>query len=155
MHKFLLVSVLLMAAAFTSSAQTSKSFFAPLPKLHLERATLAIDSSNLTMNAWRPIASIVAYSEPGNILMAGVGGGYQHLKWNTTSQAWSCVWSINALAFAGGSVAPSTPASVMSVGAMVGIDNNLIMAGPVYNFGTKQFGIGLSVAINFNNGIGL
>lgn len=113
------------------------------------RAAIALPDSIL--NAWRPITNIAAYAYPGNLLMAGAGFGYQHLVYSSTTQRWVCQWSVNVLGFAGGSVAPSTPASVASVGIMGGFDNNLVMIGPSYNFGTKQIGATVSIGINFNN----
>ena len=160
MYKILL-AVVLLTSALGSRAQ---GFFSPVPRPAHSMKVVAgkgrleatFDSTvTSTMNAWRPIVVAAAYSEPGSILMAGTGFGYQHLNWNVSSQAWSCQWSVNAVAFAGGSTIPSTPATVMSVGILGGLDNNLLMLGPVYNFGTKQIGIGVSVGINFNNGLGL
>lgn len=155
MNKIILVVLLLFVAQTTFAQSFFHSLHSPQTmKLQQHKLGLVlgtVDSSNLTINAFRPQASIVAYSEPGNILMAGVGGGYDHLKWVPATSSWTVVWSVNAMAFAGGSVAPSTPASVMSVGLLVGVDNNLVMAGPTYNFGTRQFGVGVSVGINFNN----
>lgn len=110
-----------------------------------------IVTTDSVMNAWRPITNIAAYAYPGNILMAGAGVGYQHLVYSSITQRWVCQWSVNALGFAGGSVAPSTPSSIASIGIMGGFDNNLIMIGPSYNFGTKKIGATVSIGINFNN----
>lgn len=131
----------------------AQSPFKPLPKIAksvspFAHALAPVDSS---MNAFRILSVAAAYAEPGNILMAGIGYGYQWLKWDNSTQKWLCKLSISPVAFAGGSVAPSTPASIMSIGIMGGIDNNLILAGPIYNFGTRQVGIALSIGINFNN----
>lgn len=137
-----------------SISASSQSSFRHLPKVpaptnRFFKAKIAtLDSS---ANAWRFVANIVAYAEPGNILMAGVGYGYQHLKYDYTSAKWNARWSINAVGFAGGSVAPTTPASIASFGIMAGIDNNLFMGGPIYNPGTKQFGIAFSIGISLNN----
>jgi hypothetical protein len=143
------------------SVASAQSSFKPIPKpaTSVVRPFAAIADSAVvtpivadsTTTAFRFIADIAAYSEPGNIAMAGVGYGYQKLTYSSTSQKWTCNWSVSACAFAGGSVVPSTPASVMSVGVLGGILNNTIMAGPVYNFGTKQFGAALSIGINLNN----
>ena len=147
--------ILLLSILFISASVYAQSPFKPLAKVKVAarnpfaRATTVLPDS--TTNAWRFIADIAAYAEPGNIAMAGIGYGYQHLKWDYTNQKWNCIWSLNAVGFAGGSVVPSTPASIASVGVMVGIDNNLFMAGPIYNPGTKQFGIAVSVGISFNN----
>jgi hypothetical protein len=110
-----------------------------------------VSATDSIFNAFRPIANIAAYGEPGNFLLAGVGGGYQHLDYNYVSQTYTCKWSVNIIAWAGGSVAPSTPSSIASIGATLGLDNNLIEIGPAYNIGTKSFFATISVGINFNN----
>jgi len=142
--------LLLCAISFNVSAQSP---FRPLTKLNApgKKYLHALTTPDSTLNTWRFIADIAAYAEPGNILMAGVGYGYQHLKYNFAAAKWNAQWSINAVGFAGGSVAPTTPASIVSFGVMAGIDNNLFMAGPIYNPGTKQFGIALSIGISLNN----
>lgn len=152
-----MLKLILFISIFLISATVyAQSPFKPLTKVYVaprnpfaRAATTVLPDS--TMNAWRFIADIAAYAEPGNIAMAGIGYGYQHLKYDYSAQKWNCLWSVNAVGFAGGSVVPSTPASIASFGVMAGIDNNLFMAGPIYNPGTKQFGIALSVGISFNN----
>lgn len=143
-----------LGLSLVTSLAMSQSIFKPLPKVtpkfNYARA-VTITATDSTLNAWRPIANIAAYAEPGNLLMAGVGFGYQHLTWNPSTAKWSSVWSVSGVAFAGGSTAPSSPASVMSIGAMLGLQNNLLMLGPIYNFGTKQIGIAVSVGIDLNN----
>lgn len=101
------------------------------------------------MNAFRPITNIAAYAEPGNILMAGAGISYQHLKWDATTAKWDCLWSISAMGWAGGSVAPKTPTEAISYGVMFGFLNNLIMVGPALN-GNKLQAV-ISVGISLNN----
>ena|ERR1700743_3561745 len=148
--KYLLLLTFLFIGVFANAQSPFKS----LPKVahtyspfaHTETAT-----PDSTTGAWRFIANIAAYAEPGNIAMAGIGYGYQSLTWNSATQKWVSNWSVSGCAFAGGSVVPSTPASVMSVGVLGGILNNTIMAGPIYNFGTKQFGVAISIGISLNN----
>lgn len=144
---------LIIFLLFIGGMCNAQSPFRPMPKLiqpnkFVHATTMAPDS---IANAWRFIADIAAYAQPGNILMAGVGYGYQHLKYDFTAQKWNCVWSVSAVGFAGGSVAPSTPSSIASFGVMAGIYNNLFMAGPIYNPGTKQLGLAVSIGISFNN----
>lgn len=132
----------------------AQSPFRPLPKANTQTyrpyraATPGTDSF---MNAGRFIANIAAYAEPGNLLMAGVGYGYQHLQYDYSTGKWNSLWSVSAVGFAGGSVAPTTPASIASFGIMAGMNNNLFMAGPIYNPGTKQFGVAISIGISLNN----
>lgn len=112
---------------------------------------LAAASPDSVLNAWRPITNIAAYGYPGNLLMAGAGLGYQHLVFSSLTQRWTAQWSVNAMGFAGGSVAPTTAASIASVGILAGVYNNLVMFGPGYNFGTKQFMAIISIGISLNN----
>lgn len=144
--------LLIASLLFIGVVANAQSPFKPLAKLANPNPFVRVaTTTDSTVGAFRFIADIAAYSEPGNIAMAGLGYGYQKLTFNSTTQKWTCNWSVSGCAFAGGSVVPSTPASVMSVGVLGGIVNNTVMAGPVYNFGTKQFGIALSVGINLNN----
>lgn len=148
--KYVISCCLLVLSVFCR-AQTP---FRSLPKIHVPEnrffRTITTQHDSL-LSAWRFSANIAAYAEPGNILMAGVGYGYQHLKYDYSSSKWVCQWSINAVGFAGGSVAPTTPSTIVSFGILGGIVNNLIMAGPIYNPGAKQFGIALSLGISLNN----
>jgi hypothetical protein len=136
-----------------SGRLSAQSFFHVVPKINEPRAygyeRVVAPTVDSTMNAFRPLANIAAYAEPGNILMAGAGISYQHLKWIATTQKWNCVWSLSGMAWAGGSVAPSTPAQAVSFGLMVGILNNLIMVGPALN-GNKVQAV-ISVGISLNN----
>lgn len=145
--------ILIVFLLFIGLFANAQSPFKPIAKLanpnEFARATTLTPDS--TMQAWRFIADVAAYSYPGNIAEAGVGYGYQWLKWDATTQKWDCQYSVSAVGFAGGSVAPSTPASIVSVAIMGGFDNNLFLVGPQYNFGTKQFGVAISIGINLNN----
>jgi hypothetical protein len=147
------MKVLLFALAILfAGAVNAQSPFKPLPKLAApNKFAKDVFTPDSTIQAWRFIANIAAYSEPGNIAEAGVGYGYQWLKYDYTTAKWYCNASVSAVAFAGGSVAPTTPASIMSAAVMAGFLNNLFMVGPQYNFGTKQFGIAVSIGIDLNN----
>lgn len=157
--KVLLSIIAILAISFSTMAQNP---FKPIPKVSSVTQTTTmgkyykVQKLSLTMpdsllNAWRIISVAAAYAEPNNILMAGAGYGYQHLQWDYVNQKWICKWSVSPVAFAGGSVAPNTPSSVMSVGILGGFSNNLILFGPIYNFGLKQFGVAISIGISFNN----
>lgn len=143
----------LLALLTLSSICKAQSPFKALPRIKSASLGFAkvLSQKDSFLHAWRFEANIAAYSEPGNIAMAGIGYGFQSLKWNYNTSKWYCRWSISGVGFAGGSVAPSTPASIMSLGLLGGFVDNLLMAGPVYNFGTKQFGIAISAGINLNN----
>ena len=145
------------ALIFISGSCFCQSFFKPLKKPAILSASYNAYSRSLAvgpqpdslLNAFRPIASIAAYAEPGNILMAGAGISYQHLKYDYGASKWNCQWSISGIMWAGGSVAPSTPAQAISYGLMFGILNNLIMAGPAMN-GNKVIAT-VAIGISLNN----
>jgi hypothetical protein len=154
--KVLLVFLFLLSAG----AAGAQSIFAPVPKMQgrflarpfaaiADSATVVPVGDGATQNAFRAITNIAAYAEPGNILMAGAGISYQHLKWVAATEKWNCVWSVSAMGWAGGSVAPSTPAQIVSYGIMVGFLNNLIMVGPAIN-GNKVQGV-VAIGISLNN----
>lgn len=147
--------VLLISLLFIGTISQAQSLFKPIAKPAAQHLTLTpralaptttVDS---TLNAWRTTAAAV-YGIPGNIVIAGVGLAYQHLKYDYTNTRWQSQWSVGAYAFAGGSVAPSTPADIISVGILAGFYNDLIRVGPIYNMNGK-FSLGVSVGINFNN----
>ena len=146
--KFFIIALFFLIGVVANA----QSPFKPSPKL-VKANTFARDvfTPDSSMNAFRFVADIAAYMEPGNIAMAGAGYGFQHLKYDYTTSKWYCQWSVSAVGFAGGSIAPSTPASIATIGIMGGILNNTIMAGPAYNPGTKQFGIAVSIGISLNN----
>lgn len=160
MKVFLLLSIILI-----SIGVNAQSPFRSIPKPQMSyRVTAPVfDSAGnvvppvvnpTTMNAFRFLGSIAAYGEPGNVAMAGVGYGYQHLILDASTNKYTCQWSINAVAWAGGSIAPSTPSSILSVGPMIGVDNNLIMFGAAYNPGLQngsKIMATISVGISFNN----
>jgi hypothetical protein len=143
-----LIIYLLAILLFGCSAK-AQSFFKPLPRVTRMNFAMASGQTDSILNAFRPITNIAAYGEPGNILMAGAGVSYQHLQWDVVAQKWNCLWSISAMGWAGGSVAPSTPAQIGSYGILFGVLNNLIMAGPAINDGKLMAVVG--IGINLNN----
>lgn len=150
--KLRVLYLVLVVVSFCGVANAQFSPFRPLPKLKAASGFAKdVFTPDSTLKAWRFIADIAAYSEPGNIAEAGIGYGIQSLKYDYTTAKWYCNWSVSAVGFAGGSVAPSTPASIASAAIMLGLDNNLFLVGPQYNFGTKQVGIAVSIGISLNN----
>jgi hypothetical protein len=143
--KLLFLAVTLLFVS-TLSAQ---SFFGRIPKP--ERSNLfglTATSTDSVINAIRPITNIAAYSLPGNILMAGAGVSYQHLTYNYTTQSWYCNYSVSAMGWAGGSVAPTNQAEIVSYGIMVGLFNNLVMIGPALNGNKLNVTVGIGINLN-------
>src|SRR5580693_7376155 len=105
--KFILITLL---SLFIFTCVNAQSVFKPIPKpvtFHVRSFSVMADSAvvtpvtaDSTTTAFRFIADIAAYSEPGNIAMAGLGYGYQKLTYSSTTQKWSSNWSVSACAFA-------------------------------------------------------
>lgn len=113
----------------------------------IRATTLATPDS--TLNVFRA-TSAAAYGVPGNIAMAGIGISYQHMKYDYTNVRWQTQWSIGGYGFAGGSVAPKSPADIITGAVLFGFYNDLIRVGPGINMNGNLMGV-VSVGINFNN----
>lgn len=150
--KFRLLFLICTLFSFCVSAQ---SFFKPLPKIQpptqqrniISRTTVTATDS--TFGAFRPLFVGAAYSLPDRHLMAGVGFGFQSITYNYATQRNYVNYSISAIGFGGGAIAPTTPDQVVSYGILLGALNNTVMAGAAINSGRVNFVI--SVGINFNN----
>lgn len=148
--------LLLFTFIATSFIGNCQAFLKPIPKVVVAqketfgfRALALASASDSFINVIRPVASLLAYSQPGNILSAGAGVSYQHDVWDATANKWNCEWSVSAMMWAGGSIAPSTPSQAISYGIMFGVLNNLIQIGPALN-GKKVVAM-LSIGISLNN----
>lgn len=144
---FLCVVLLVWAAA--SDAQ---SFFAPISKPvqavrnpFIHATTVAPDS---TLNAFRPVVSVAAYSYPGNHAMTGVGAAYEHLKYDRTAQKWDVIYSFGAYAWYNTPLpsGESTNQTPVSFGFAATVLNGLLLAG-IASDGTH---IGPVIGVNIN-----
>ncbi len=147
---FAIVLVLLSTAIY------SQSFFKTLPKLepkqNVNRSIITPTKITLTDSSYgalRPILVAAAYSLPDRHLMSGIGFGYQNITYNYASERSYCNFSINAVGFAGGAIAPQNAGEVVSFGVMLGVLNNTVMGGTCVNNG--KFQAVVSIGINFNN----
>ncbi len=131
--KLLLVFIL---AAFSISAN-AQSFFKPLPLPG--NAKVSATANPAIQNSFRPIIGVTASITDGTQLAGGVGISYQHNKFDDQSQAWITQYSVSGLAFL------DTQGSVLA-GLGFGF-LNLFNVGPLYNFGTKKFGIMTGITI--------
>lgn len=142
--------ILLLSLAGVCKGQTLLSFVRPMGKpvnYFRDRVQLALPTTD--SNVFRPIASVASYTVPGNILMTGIGFGYQHNTFDYTTGKWYTLYSFNAMVYAGGSLSPKTPADIISEGLTIGFLNNLIMVGAVYN-GSRILGV-ISLGVSLNN----
>jgi hypothetical protein len=137
--------------SFTAINASGQSFFKPLPKMHeylANHLSLAVvDSSDLTMNAFRPVVAISASVSNGTSLASGFGIGLEHLKWDQASQSWLTVYSISALGFltTNGSSIGGTAGLVFGIPGT----NGLISVGPGYDVTGKQIVFLSGVQIQF------
>jgi hypothetical protein len=154
MRKLLLLTFM-VACFFAGNAQ---SFFHRLPKLQ-EKPKInlnpVVTSTDSTYFAIRPVASILAYSLPNQNLQAGAGISLQRLRYTFSTQTYYVDYSVSLIGFAGGTLAPSSPSGVVSIGLLAGILNNALQIGPAYNFSPLANGhkwqIMAAIGINFNN----
>jgi hypothetical protein len=154
-------SILLLSVIFTLAASfcySQKSFFHALPKIE-QRPKLNINpivtSTDSTFFGVRPVASLLAYSLPNQNLQAGAGISLQRLRYTYATQSYYTDYSISLVGFAGGTLAPSTPSGVVSIGLLGGILNNVVQIGPAYNFSpiatAHKWQIMVALGISFNN----
>lgn len=152
--KFILPFLICTIFSFTLSAQ---SFFKPLPKLQQRTISqqrniisrTVVTATDSSYGAFRPIFVGAAYSLPDRHLMAGVGFGFQNITYNYATQRSYCNWSVSAIGFGGGAIAPTSPDEVVSYGILLGALNNTVMAGAALNSG--RVNLVVSIGINFNN----
>lgn len=156
----IVLMLLSMCVVFSANSQ---NFFKALPKHTLavfkaSRAPGVYDTTIVLptvrkMNAFRPIASIAAYSEPGHILMAGAGISYEHLEFDVVADKWKSIYSVSTLIFGGAGInaSGSDQPGAVTYGILAGFFNNMINIGPTYNFGNKKVGLAVGIGINLNN----
>lgn len=151
--KAAMILIIMCISGAAMSQQIQHSFFSPIKAKSsvqsVRRFGATVTATDSTFSAFRPIVIAAAYSLPDNHLMAGAGISWQNLTYNYATQRTYCNYSISAVGFAGGNVAPTTQSQVVSYGIMVGALNNLIMVGAILNSGKVQ--AALSIGINLNN----
>lgn len=155
MKKTLLLSTLFILIGLVGFGQ---SFFSRLPKIEQKpklNFNPVVTSTDSSFFAVRPEASLLAYSLPNQNLQAGAGVSLQRLRYTYATQSYYVDYSVSLIGFAGGTLAPSSPSGVVSLGLLGGILNNTIQIGPAYNFSPLANGhkwqVMAAIGINFNN----
>jgi hypothetical protein len=147
--------LIIFSVVFTTACK-SQGFFGPLPKpsaAALGKGKFSL-SSDSVMNAFRPVANIASYgfTHGSGVLLTGAGISWQHLKFDLSSNKWSCVYSISALGWYTAPLSTSEgPTSAFAYGISVGVINNLIMIGGGINTTTNQFIGTIGIGISLNN----
>lgn len=148
----------LLPLLLLSSACSAQSFFKPVPKIpqfyaspFYKSITVQKDSS---ITAFRPVAIAAAYGyESGSksVIMAGSGFGLKRLTYDYATQKWKSNYSINALAWAVGTVSPSLVVPAFAIGLAVGVINDNVLLGGAWDFRNKQTLICISFSLPTNN----
>lgn len=150
--------LLIIACASTTQAQLTMRLKHPeLParKFGLRGAALPSQTDSI-YNAVRPIIN-TGIEVPSMRAVAGAGISFQHLDFNFSTQRFTCIWSVSAMAWVGGNIPPATfpppqnsdPNSFISYGIMGGVLNNNITLGLSINH--KKPNLELGWTYNFNN----
>lgn len=151
----------IIALFFIANIANAQSPFRSEPKLtrpynngFARALNTATDS---IVNAWRFAVGVspAGFTFGGTYqAAAGLEYGFQHQSYNYASQAYTVLWSANAVW-----IPINTGTKIQSIkdiatfGALVGFKNNLIQIGPFYNpnaIGKDRFGAWVVLGINLN-----
>jgi hypothetical protein len=141
---------LIIAALLITASVNAQSFFGPLPKANVYSDKLGItvvDSSKLSMNAFKPVVAVSALVSDGTELSGGAGVAYSHYVWDQASQSWVTIWYVGAVGFLG-TTGSTITGSAGIIGGIPGT-NGIIGIGPLYNLTTKKFGLATGVTLQF------
>lgn len=155
---FMKVSILILICIFSSYALSAQGFFNSIPKpkglanVRKGQALTAVQLDASVMNAFRPVTNIASYIIGDNVkessIITGVGVGYEHLKYNTETENWRIIWSINALLYGRVALGNESNGKKLMYGLSVGAFDNLLMVGfatdGVNGYGTIGVGIPLN-----------
>lgn len=135
---------------------SSQSAFKALPK-HTTHGKYGVSVSSPTVtSAFRFTGPIAGFAYPQNQVVTGLGYGWQKLHWIDSTSKYYADFSLSAVVYAGGNVQPSlNDNNILSVGLSLGVLNQLIMIGPVYNFPKGEnkgsFGVVVNFSVPLNN----
>lgn len=148
--------ILLLFIFGNLSAQTIKtSPFKRLPPPS-KASYYKLSSSVNRVTAYRFTAPMAGFDVLNNKIVTGAGYGFNRLHWVDSTQKYYTDYSINAVVYAGGFVAPSIiKNNIISVGVSAGFLNQIAMVGIAYNLplveGTKgKMGVILNFSVPLN-----
>src|ERR1700681_1545395 len=119
-------SIAFLLLTFLATAVSSQSVFRAFPKIgHISKSLAMAPGSVIMTEAWRftgPMGGYLYSSTSQSQVVTGLGFGYSKMKWIDTTGKWYTTLSVNAVAFAGGNIAPTLqPFTVISVGVSLGL----------------------------------
>jgi hypothetical protein len=147
-----LLFILLMAVSLNSFSQNAFKRMSPPEKRY---GISYGDASQPIISAWRFTDQTAGFMYPQNLVVTGLGFGYERSHWVDSTQRYYVNYSISGVVYAGGNVRPTlTPNNIISIGLSIGVLNNLINLSPCWNFpsaGNKgSFGMILNLGIPLN-----
>ncbi len=152
--------IILICLLIISINVMSQSSFKRIPKpVQSQRARLAPTGAVIgekPFTAFRFTGPIAGFMYPQNMVVTGLGYGFQRLHFVDSTQKYYTDFSISAVVYAGGNVTPKVnPNNIISAGVSLGVLNQLFMVGPVYNFPKGEakgsFGVVFNISIALNN----
>ena len=146
--------LLLLIFSITASAQSS---FKRIPRPAKNNARFAaIAAGQKPVTAFRFTGPIAGFMYPQNMVVTGLGYGFQRMHFVDSTQKYYTDFSISGVVYAGGNVRPSiSPNNIISAGISLSMLNQLINVGPVWNFAKGDvkgsFGVVFSIGVALNN----
>lgn len=150
---FLLSLVLLFSMGICEAQSSFKRLPRPSPSY---KKTLAALPDEKAITAFRFTGPIAGFMYPQNMVVTGLGYGFQRLHYVDSTDKYYTDFSISGVVYAGGNVRPSIhPNNIMSVGISLGVLNQVFMAGPCYNFPNGpvkgSIGVVFNISMPLNN----
>ncbi len=150
------MKVFLFAMALGFSVSTQAQFFESVKKpsqaqLHMKSAIGEVQP--LKQFAFRPSTNLASFVISDDIketsIITGAGVSAQWLKYNTETEKWNIVVSINALAYGRIALSNESNGKKFMYGGSIGMFDNLVMIGFATD-GKKGYGT-MGVGIPLNN----
>jgi len=145
--------IILLLVFFCTNCMAQSSFKRMPKPVQTYRKTNSLstdNNANKAFSAFRFTGPIAGYLYPQNQVVTGLGYGWQRLHFVDSTQRYYTDFSISAVAYAGGTVAPTLhPNNIVSIGISLGVLNQLVMIGPAYNLPVHGSAMG-SIGVVFN-----
>lgn len=142
---------LILTAATTTQAQFFQSVKKPTAgQLRMRSATG--ETQPLTKFEFRPAVNLASYVISEDVAQAsiitGAGVGAQWLKWNTDTEKWNILVSVNALAYGRVALGNQSNGQKFMYGASVGLFDNLVMVGFATDSKNGYATMGVGIPLN-------